>query len=192
MADGEINRNGATIRIDDNGGVQVEPAEGQEVEYTGPDRGTDAIRDSVNTEKLNTAPTGAVLTLDQDQSIAADTITSIDWDSEETKGDVSSLLDNGSISIPSGYSFAKFSARVRLSGSREPDVYRFQKNGDAFVGSAYTAGEGLGFSTRIPPKFETPFVSVSENDTIEAEIRVPTEVDIQDSERITHCEVLLL
>ena len=52
MADGEINRNGATIRIDDNGGVQVEPAEGQEVEYTGPDRGTDAIRDSVNTEEV--------------------------------------------------------------------------------------------------------------------------------------------
>ena len=51
MADGEINRNGATIRIDDDGGVQVEPAEGQEVEYTGPDRGTDAIRDSVNTEQ---------------------------------------------------------------------------------------------------------------------------------------------
>ena len=51
MADGEINRNGATIRIDDNGGVQVEPAEGQEVEYTGPDRGTDAIRDSVNTDE---------------------------------------------------------------------------------------------------------------------------------------------
>ena len=53
MADGEINRNGATIRIDDDGGVQVEPAEGQEVEYTGPDRGTDAIRDSVNTEEAN-------------------------------------------------------------------------------------------------------------------------------------------
>ena len=53
MADGEINRNGATIRIDDNGGVQVEPAEGQEVEYTGPDRGTDAIRDSVNTGDVN-------------------------------------------------------------------------------------------------------------------------------------------
>ena len=52
MADGEINRNGATIRIDDDGGVQVEPAEGQEVEYTGPDRGTDAIRDSVNTKDL--------------------------------------------------------------------------------------------------------------------------------------------
>ena len=52
MADGEINRNGATIRIDDDGGVQVEPAEGQEVEYTGPDRGTDAIRDSVNTEEI--------------------------------------------------------------------------------------------------------------------------------------------
>ena len=52
MADGEINRNGATIRIDDDGGVQVEPAEGQEVEYTGPDRGTDAIRDSVNTEQI--------------------------------------------------------------------------------------------------------------------------------------------
>ena len=52
MADGEINRNGATIRIDDDGGVQVEPAEGQEVEYTGPDRGTDAIRDSVSTGEL--------------------------------------------------------------------------------------------------------------------------------------------
>ena len=52
MADGEINRNGATIRIDDDGGVQVEPADGQEVEYTGPDRGTDAIRESVNTESL--------------------------------------------------------------------------------------------------------------------------------------------
>ena len=52
MADGEINRNGATIRIDDDGGVQVEPAEGQEVEYTGPDRGTDAIRDSVNTDEI--------------------------------------------------------------------------------------------------------------------------------------------
>ena len=51
MADGEINRNGATIRIDDDGGVQVEPAEGQEVEYTGPDRGTDAIRESVETEE---------------------------------------------------------------------------------------------------------------------------------------------
>ena len=55
MADGEINRNGATIRIDDDGGVQVEPAEGQEVEYTGPDRGTDAIRDSVNTDEVNNA-----------------------------------------------------------------------------------------------------------------------------------------
>ena len=53
MADGEINRNGATIRIDDDGGVQVEPAEGQEVEYTGPDRGTDAIRESLSTAALN-------------------------------------------------------------------------------------------------------------------------------------------
>ena len=51
MADGEINRNGATIRIDDDGGVQVEPAEGQEVEYTGPDRGTEAIRESLNTDE---------------------------------------------------------------------------------------------------------------------------------------------
>ena len=58
MADGEINRNGATIRIDDNGGVQVEPAEGQEVEYTGPDRGTDAIRDSLNTESLASGSLG--------------------------------------------------------------------------------------------------------------------------------------
>ena len=55
MADGEINRNGATIRIDDDGGVQVEPAEGQEVEYTGPDRGTDAIRDSVNADTTDTS-----------------------------------------------------------------------------------------------------------------------------------------
>ena len=47
MADGEINRNGATIRIDDDGGVQVEPAPGQEVEYTAPDLGTEAIRESV-------------------------------------------------------------------------------------------------------------------------------------------------
>ena len=54
MADGEINRNGATIRIDDDGGVQVEPAEGQEVEYTGPDRGTDAIRDLVEAEETDT------------------------------------------------------------------------------------------------------------------------------------------
>ena len=63
MADGEINRNGATIRIDDDGGVQVEPADGQEVEYTRPDRGTDAIRDSVNTDEATinqsyTDPTG--------------------------------------------------------------------------------------------------------------------------------------
>ena len=148
--------------------------------------------ESVSTDQLNTPPTGGILLLDQDQTIAADTITAIDWDSEETKGDVSSLLDNGSISIPSGYSFAKFSFRVRFSGSREPDVLRFQKNGDNFDGCAYTSGEGLGFSTRIPPTLETPFVSVSENDTIEAEIRVPTEVDIQKTERITHCEVLLL
>ena len=61
MADGEINRNGATIRIDDDGGVQVEPAEGQEVEYTGPDRGTDAIRDSVNTEGQQITSTSPVL-----------------------------------------------------------------------------------------------------------------------------------
>ncbi|UBF23476.1 hypothetical protein HRTV-28_gp38 [Halorubrum tailed virus 28] len=53
MADGEINRNGATIRIDDNGGVQVEPAPGQEIEYTGTDRGTEAIRDSVSTDALS-------------------------------------------------------------------------------------------------------------------------------------------
>ena len=53
MADGEINRNGATIRIDDDGGVQVEPAPGQEVEYTAPDLGTEAIRESVNTESAS-------------------------------------------------------------------------------------------------------------------------------------------
>lgn len=51
MADGEINRNGATIRIDDNGGVQVEPATGEGVEFTGPDTGGDATRDSVNTDE---------------------------------------------------------------------------------------------------------------------------------------------
>jgi len=147
---------------------------------------------ALEADVINTAPTGAVLTLDQDQTIAADTITSIEWSSEDTKGEVSSVLDNGSISIPSGYSFAKFSVRVRFSGSREPDVLRFQKNGENFDGSAYTSGEGLGFETRIPPTLETPFVSVSENDGIDAEIRVPTEVDIQESERITHCEVILL
>ena len=53
MADGEINRNGATIRIDDDGGVQVEPAPGQEVEYTAPDLGTEAIRESVNTGSIS-------------------------------------------------------------------------------------------------------------------------------------------
>ena len=57
MADGEINRNGATIRIDDDGGVQVEPAPGQEVEYTAPDLGTEAIRESVNTESLESTKT---------------------------------------------------------------------------------------------------------------------------------------
>lgn len=30
MANGDINRNGATIRIDDNGAVQVEPAAGED------------------------------------------------------------------------------------------------------------------------------------------------------------------
>ena len=161
-------------------------------ELTADVNNTNTTTQALEAERINTPPTGGILLLDQDQTIAADTITAINWDSEETKGDVSSLLDNGSISIPSGYSFAKFSLRVRFSGSREPDVYRFQKNGNNFDGSNYISGESLGFSTRIPPALETPFVSVSENDTIDAEIRVPTEVDIQDSESITHCEVLLL
>ena len=92
MADGEINRNGATIRIDDDGGVQVEPADGQEVEYTGPDRGTDAIRDSVNTEKAT------IGRLSSDRYVHAD-----DFDTLQEANDFADNEGLGGVYAPGDY-----------------------------------------------------------------------------------------
>ena len=93
MADGEINRNGATIRIDDDGGVQVEPAEGQEVEYTGPDRGTDAIRDSVNTDQIQRDGT----IIEQSSSFASFSLSNSD-DPDDVSSDLYVNLQNKSAS----------------------------------------------------------------------------------------------
>ena len=144
MADGEINRNGATIRIDDDGGVQVEPADGQEVEYTGPDRGTDAIRDSVNTAQQLTEPSGARLTKDSTQSAGDDTLLDpVSWEIAEEFNSVAddfADLSSDGVTIPNDkYSYARVRCQIRMDSPVTFDLLELRLN-DGPVGGRFDLG----------------------------------------------------
>ena len=129
MADGEINRNGATIRIDDDGGVQVEPAEGQEVEYTGPDRGTDAIRDSVNTERASISNVAADLSLGDSQEIDEGSFAQLELNDIKTEHSDVLVADpsNNKIVVQQSGTFA-ISARCRFLSLESGDDVRVRIN----------------------------------------------------------------
>ena len=165
MADGEINRNDATIRIDDDGGVQVEPADGQEVEYTGPDRGTDAIRDSVNTESLgidnnqigrmqyeiaSISPeenTNSILLTDIDSSDADRIIIDIEIRVRGTSSDLRLRLNN--IEDDDYFYFREDGTKESLENSylvSEGGSFR-AVNGDIVVGLSGSGQPGVGINS---------------------------------------------
>ena len=174
MADGEINRNGATIRIDDDGGVQVEPAEGQEVEYTGPDRGTDAIRDSVETDKISTDQIGAAAQKDSDQTIPNDTRTqvSIEDNLYEDEDVVSVDLDNDQFVIQEDGTYV---CHVRLlwsadSSWSEGDTIAVRINMDGVVDILRSQAHGGFSSNRESVQVESRPVDLASGDTVQIDV----------------------
>ena len=151
----------------------------------------DTTHDSVNTDELNTDPTGVLVTLDGDQTVADDTVTTIEWGTEDTRGNVSSLLNaSNEVVIPAGFNWAKITAGIIWDETTEMNLFDTRINGNAAADGADTdirMDSGRVFKT------QTAFFSVSENDaiTIRTRHQFGSSLDILDL-RNTFMEVLLL
>ena len=145
---------------------------------------------SVSTEQLNTNPTGTLVGLDGDQTIANDTITDIEWQTETARGEVSGLLDstNNEVIVPSGFNWAKITVSGFWSGTIEIDVFETRVNGDTFEGMGDTRVTTARGVTAV-----SAFTPVSENDAITAITRhdAGQSEDLFDNDR-TWMEVVLI
>ena len=134
---------------------------------------TEALEaESVTTDELNTPPTGSLVQLDGDQTVADDSVTSVEWETEVSRGRVSGLLNAGDnvVVVPDGFNFAKIAVSITWD---ENDVeHRFVRpriNGSAFddVGMGYSDYlEGINMRDAHS---KTAWISVSEGDEIGAD-----------------------
>lgn len=120
VEDGEIERNGTVIRIDDTGSVQIDLAAGETVEFTGDDTGTNATR---------TSYTGDALTIDG---------VSFDEKADLTgAGGVLLSSQVPSLSITETFTVADEAARLALD-VQEGDVAIQQDNSKTYI---FTGGD---------------------------------------------------
>lgn len=132
---------------------------------------------SVVTNQLNTAPTGTLVTLDGDQTIADDTVTKIAWADESSRGEVSGLLNaSNEVVVPDGFSWAKCLIWVDLifaAAVTDINVLRARINGNGFTGSGAVTGRSYQEEARTAMA-QTVWFGVSAGDAITSEIRFGT------------------
>lgn len=128
---------------------------------------------SVNTDLLNSPPTGVLAQLDGDQDIAHDSLTKVNWESETVRGEVDSLLDsdNNAVIVPDGFDYAKvsFSWRFVGAGGAEIDWARVLFDGSTKpAGAVLYSSPGLGLGRF---GISTDWVSINPGEEITAHIR---------------------
>jgi len=97
---------------------------------------------SVDTEKLNTPPTGVVVGLSADQSVADGTITTVNFDTTISEfGNVSGLLDapNNQVIVPSGYEYALVKSQLRFQTTSSVNLYNHVIGGQSPDGAGGNA-----------------------------------------------------
>jgi len=151
--------------------------------------------ESLEAEKLNTPPTGAVLTLDGDQTLADDTVTNIKFESELNRGEVSGLLDaeDNVVVVPDGFNWARLTIGIRFDNSVAVNRVR------PLLNDLPARGWGNVFRNDSNPKdiqratFTTGWASVSENDEIIVELSQSSgsTANLQDGSIHTFLEVQL-
>lgn len=144
----------------------------------------DVNNDSVSTDAIHTTPQGARLTLSSTQSVADDTLTTINYDSVERDTDNFADLSSDAITIPSDdYSFARLKVQLRWASASDVDLLKFQKNGGGFGGNAELSYEQPSVFTL--PAITSSWVPVSANDSFTVQVRhiTGTTVDLDASSR---------
>lgn len=149
---------------------------------------------ALEAEKLNSPPTGAVLTLDGDQTLADDTVTNIKFESELNRGEVSGLLDaEDNVVVPDGFNWARLTIGIRFDNSVAVNRVR------PLLNDLPARGWGNVFRNDSNPKdiqratFTTGWASVSENDEIIVELSQSSgsTANLQDGNIHTFLEVQL-
>jgi len=127
---------------------------------------------TLEADRVNTAPTGVAVKLDENQNVADDTVTNVEWMTEvESRGEVNNILneDNNAIEIPSGYNWAQVSVSLRFDTDPNLDIFRPSLNEEFALGwGSWLRGTTTG-AERISRT--TGFASVSEGDEITTQIR---------------------
>ena len=150
---------------------------------------------SVDVGDLRTNPTGALVQLDGNQSVASDTAATLGWDVEASRGEVSNLLDTNAdaVVIPEGYDFAK--ARTAVSWDEVVDLREIsiRKNGDGFDGRAIGFYGDAGLDAQFVPPISTSWFAVSTGDAITTQVNHQGggSADVRDDES-TFLEVRLI
>jgi len=150
---------------------------------------------SATLDQLNTPPTGSLVTLSGDQTVANDTLTKVEWDTETSRGEVSGLLNttDNVVVVPSGYTHAKVSWGIHWLFTCPGDVHEVRVNG------SFAGGIG-GFGPRDGGGYRnisgaTAWFSVSQHDEIEFRVRhqkgSSEDIDDDNGER-TYMEVRLI
>ena len=151
---------------------------------------------ALDVEQLNTAPTGARVRLDGNQTIAEETFTKIAWEIEGSRGEVSDILDaaDNSVVVPQGFNWAKISVSIRWESATNIRDVRSRLNGGSVTGEVNMALDGGGqFNAVVFSPSASSWIPVSDGDEITAEVRhvEDTSQDLRDDSQ-TWMEVILL
>ena len=146
---------------------------GEDVSGIGSLTATSGNFDSVKTDRLNTNPTGAILSLDGDQTIDDGTVTDINWAMEDVRGEITSLFDGSDITIPSDVSWIKLNIGLKFDQITSLNLLRTRKNGSITSVGTFATGDDLADMETFPP-FVSVWIPVSGNDTITTELRHDT------------------
>jgi hypothetical protein len=153
--------------------------------------GPDIDADSVSTDRLDTEPTGSLVTLDGSQTVSNNTITTLDFAVEDERGTVSNLLSNNVVVVPSGVSYARIAWSVRWNTELQFEAARPTKNGNPFDTDGLSGTFG---SEQVIRELAsgTAWFDVSENDELGFEVRQQSGSNADIEESRTYMEVWFL
>jgi len=132
----------------------------------------DVNNGSVSTDQLNTAPTGILAQLSANQTVANNSRTKVEFDSETSRGEVSGLVNASSeIIIPSGFNWAMISTGLAWDDLTDIDNFRVRKNGGTFDGAGELWIPSGSITRRHIEPLQTAFFSVTQGDSLTVEVK---------------------
>ena len=135
--------------------------------------------ETLDTEDLRNPPTGVIVGLDGDQTVADNTVTDVEWGTTvQNRGTVSDLLNatENVVEVPEGYEYASVSCALWFANPPEMDIWRPLINGSAstpgwgpFVRSISETDFQRGLNRTVRT---TGWADVNEGDEIGVGIRI--------------------